>query len=251
MIRLNIEIGRNIMERYLRLQASVFGDFKEIDLSQDSMSKLYQIYLKENMMPSIMKEFDVLAQNVKNRPNFVANDNSISIAIASNRIDIVSDASAGDKMLSKDNFITEAIKYFREFFEIFNVGVSRMSFISEGIVKIIEKPEEEKLESQYLNTEYLYNRDKIFEWSSNNVSIDEWDINGKKEKVNLNVTTAQRRLNAMKNNQPIVVTALVLVQDLNTVAENTAFRLTIDEISTFLNKANEKNNEICSVVEGR
>ena len=239
------------MERYLRLQASVFGDFKEIDLSPDSMSKLYQIYLKENMMPSIMKEFDVLSQNIKNRPSFVANDNSISIAIASNRIDIVSDASAGDKMLSKDNFIAEAIKYFKEFFAIFEVGASRMSFISEGIVRIIEKPEEAKVENQYLNTEYLYNSDKIFEWSSNSVSLDEWDINGKKEKINLNVTAAQRRLNAMQNNQSIVLTGLVLIQDLNTVAENTSLRLTVEDISLFLNMANEKNNEICNIVEGK
>lgn len=251
MIRLNIDIGRDMMERYLKLQTSVFGDFKDIDLSQESMSKLYQIYLKENMMPSVMKEFDVLAQNVKNRPNFVANDNSISIAIASNRIDIIADVSAGDKMPSKDIFIDKAIKYYKEFFEIFDVGVSRMSFISEGIVKIIEKPEEEKLECQYLNTDCLYNKDNIFEWSSNNVSLDEWDINEKKEKVNLNVTMAQRRLNAMKNNQPVIITALVLVQDLNTVAENTSLRLTIDDIACFMNKANEKDTEIDCVMEGR
>ena len=70
------------MEKNVRFQASVFGIFSDIDLSQESMSKLYQIYLKENMMPAIMKEFDVISQTVKNRPNFVANDNSISISIA-------------------------------------------------------------------------------------------------------------------------------------------------------------------------
>lgn len=239
------------MERYMRLQASVFGDFKDIDLSQESLSKLYQIYLKENMMPSVMKEFDVLSQSVKNRPNFVANDNSVSIAIASNRIDIVSDVSAGDKMLSKEDFIAVSKKYLREFFAIFTVGASRMSFISEGIVSIIRNPDEERVECQYLNTDHLYNSSRIFEWSSNSVSLDEWNINDKQEKVNLNVTTAQRRLSAMQNGQPVIVNALVLTQDLNTLAENTLSRLKMDDISAFLDKANEKNDEICNVVEGR
>lgn len=238
------------MERYIRLQASVFGDFKDIDLSQESMSKLYQIYLKENMMPSVMKEFDVLSQSVKNRPSFVANDNSVSIAIASNRIDIVSDFSAGDKMLPKEDFVIISKKYFKEFFEIFTVGASRMSYISEGIVRIIENPDKEKVECQYLDINHLYNSDKIFEWSSNSVSLDEWNINDKQEKVNLNITTAQRRLSAMKNGQPVIVCALVLTQDLNTLAENTIPRLSVDDISSFLSKANEKSNEICNVVEG-
>ena len=250
MIRLTMEIRRDLMEKYLRLQASVFGDFKEIDLSQESMSMLYQIYLKENMMPTIMKEFDVLSQNVKNRPNFIANDNSISISIASNRIDITSDASAGDKMLNKDRFLEVAIKYIKEFFEIFQVGISRMSYIEEGIIKIIDNPMEDKIKAKYINTEHIYNSNKIFEWSSNSVSLDEWDINGSTEKVNLNVTTALRRISAQKDGQPVLLNALVLTQDLNTLAENTALRLKADDVETFLNKAVQKSEEITSITEG-
>lgn len=238
------------MERHLRFQVSVFGNFKDIDFSQDGMSKLYQIYLKENLMPSVMREFNVLSQDVKNRPNFVANDNSISIAIASDRIDVVSDLSAGEKMLSKDDFIFAAKKYLQIFFDVFVINASRMSFISEGIVKIIENPNEEKVERKYLNIQHMYNGDKVFEWSSNSVSMEEWDINGEQEKVNLNITIAQRRMNAVKNDKPILINTLVLTQDINTVAENTASRLNILELSAFLDKASSKSDEICNVTKG-
>ena len=143
------------MEKYLRFQASVFGDFKDIDLSQESMSKLQQIYLKENMMPTIMKEFDIISQNVKNRPNFVANDNSISISVASNRIDIISDMTATDKMYEKGKFIDVAIKYLKAFFEIFQVGISRMSYIEEGIMKVLDNPVDSDIRNKFINTEHI------------------------------------------------------------------------------------------------
>lgn len=238
------------MEQYLRLQASVFGDFKEIDLSQESMAKLYQIYLKENMMPSIMKEFDVMSQNMKNRPNFIATDNSISVMIGSNRIDVMSDTSAGDKMVKKNEFIALAIKYLREFFEIFNVSVSRMSLILEGISQILEDSCEKQIEKQYIKLDRVFNSGGIFEWSANSVSLDEWDINEKKEKVNLNVTVAQRRLNGIRDGQPITTNALVITQDLNTQAENTALRLNASDIAEFLNLANEKSEIISKTIEG-
>ena len=239
------------MDKYLRLQASIFGNFQNIDLSQESMSKLYQIYLKENLMPAVMKEFDVVSQNVINRPNFVANNNSIGISIGSNRLDISSDISAGDNMLSKEIFIETAIKYLEEFFAIFNVNVSRMSFITEGVLKIIEKTSEATVAKDFINTEHVYNSSKIFEWSANSVSLDEWKINEKTEKVNLNVTTSLRKMNVIKNGQPTELNGLVLVQDLNTLAENSSLRLTFNDVEVFLKLANEKNEAILKIIEGK
>lgn len=238
------------MEKYTRLQSSVFGDFGSVDLSKDSMSKLYQIYLKESMMPSVMKEFDVLSQNVKNRPSFIANDNSINISIGSNRIDIISDAANGDNMLSKDLFLDKALNYLQEFFEYFPVNASRMSYIEEGIIRIIDNPLDISLKTQYLNTDRIYNSDKVFEWSANSVSLDEWDINGTIEKVNINVTIALRRFNAIQNGQPIMLNGLVLTKDLNTLADNTSLRLKMDDIKAFLNRALFKSNEINTISEG-
>lgn len=239
------------MDKYLRLQASVFGNFKNIDLSQESMSKLYQIYLKENLMPAVMKEFDIASQNVVNRPNFVANNNSIAISIGSNRLDISSDISAGDNMLSKELFIETATKYLKEFFAIFNVNASRMSFITEGVLKIIDNSSEAITAKNFLNTDHVYNSSNIFEWSANSVSLDEWNINEKTEKVNLNVTTSLRRMNAVKNGQPALLNGLVLEQDLNTLAENNSLRLTFSDIEVFLKLANQKNEAILKVIEGK
>ena len=109
---------------------------------------------------------------------------------------------------------------------------------------------EDKIKAKYINTEHIYNSNKIFEWSSNSVSLDEWDINGSTEKVNLNVTTALRRISAQKDGQPVLLNALVLTQDLNTLAENTALRLKADDVETFLNKAVQKSEEITSITEG-
>jgi len=251
MIRLNIEVWRNMMEKYLRFQASVFGDFKDIDLSQESMSKLYQIYLKENMMPTIMKEFDIISQNVKNRPNFVANDNSISISVASNRIDIISDMTATDKMYEKGKFIDVAIKYLKAFFEIFQVGISRMSYIEEGIMKVLDNPVDSDIRNKFINTEHIYNSDKVFEWSSNSVSLEDWNINGHFERVNLNVTTALRKMSAVKDGQPITLNVLVLTQDLNTLAENTSPRLNYIDVESFLKEAIKKSEDIRLTTEGR
>lgn len=251
MIRLNIEVWRNMMEKYLRFQASVFGDFKDIDLSQESMSKLYQIYLKENMMPTIMKEFDIISQNVKNRPNFVANDNSISISVASNRIDIISDMTATDKMYEKCKFIDVAIKYLKAFFEIFQVGISRMSYIEEGIMKVLDNPVDSDIRNKFINTEHIYNSDKVFEWSSNSVSLEDWNINGHFERVNLNVTTALRKMSAVKDGQPITLNVLVLTQDLNTLAENTSPRLNYIDVESFLKEAIKKSEDIRLTTEGR
>lgn len=125
-----------------------------------------------------------------------------------------------------------------------------MSYIEEGIIKIIDNPMEDKIKAKYINTEHIYNSNKIFEWSSNSVSLDEWDINGSTEKVNLNVTTALRRISAQKDGQPVLLNALVLTQDLNTLAENTALRLKADDVETFLNKAVQKSEEITSITEG-
>ena len=238
------------MEKNVRFQASVFGIFSDIDLSQESMSKLYQIYLKENMMPAIMKEFDVISQTVKNRPNFVANDNSISISIASNRIDIVSDISAADKMYEKDRFITVAQRYLHEFLEIFTVGISRISYIEEGIIKTLNDAMDGTIRNQFLNSKHIYNCDKVFEWASNSVSLDKWNINGKTESVNMNVTTALRKMNAVSGGQPIVLNALVLTQDLNTVAENTSARFDYNDVVSFLHEARKKSEEIKLLTEG-
>ena len=250
MIRINTDIRRVMMERYLRLQASVFGDFKDIDLSQGSMSKLYQIYLKENMMPTIMKEFDIAAQDVKNRPSFVANDNSVSISIGSNRIDISSDISDGDEPLDKGRFIGFAIKYLQEFFEIFKVGVVRMSYIEEEIIEILNDSTNCEIRNRYINVNRAYNDGKIIEWSSKSVFRDDWQINNKMESVNVNVTTGVRKINALRNEQPVVLDALVLAQDINTLAENTSPRLDMIDIEKFIKIATQKSEEIRLRTEG-
>lgn len=249
MIRINIDIRRATMEKYLRLQTSIFGDFKDIDLSQEAMSKLYQIYLKENMMPTIMKEFDIAAQDIKNRPSFVANDNSVSISIGSNRIDITSDISSGEQILDKCKFIEIATKYLREFFDIFEVGISRMSYIEEEIVEILDASTNCEIRNRYINANHAYNNGKIIEWSSKNVSRDEWDINDKRELVNINITTGARKINALRNGRPDILDALVLAQDINTLAENTIPRLNVKDIEEFIKIASQKSEEIRKITE--
>ena len=250
MIRLNDFIRGDYMNQFLRLQVSIFGEFKDIDLSIESMGKLYQVFLSEGMMPTVMKEFDVLSQNVINRPNFIAQNNSISVAIGTKRLDITTDLSAGENLLQKEEFIKQAQKHIKNFYQLFPSGASRVSFISERIIKMIKEDEVNSLGQQYMQISNIYNNDKIFEWSANSVTLDSWTINNKEEKVNLNIATAVRTMSGTIGNKTINQKGLILTQDLNTIAENTMPRLNAEDIVAFMDIASEKSETIQSMISG-
>lgn len=250
MIRLNDYIRGDYMDKYLRLQVSIFGEFKEFDLSQESMSKLYQVFLSDGMMPSIMKEFDVLSQNVINRPVFIAQNNSISFSIGTKRLDITSDLSAGENILQKEEFIKLAKNYINNFYQLFPIGASRVSFISERMLKLLEDQDTKAIGSEYMQMSNIFNNDKIFEWSTNSVSLDSWTINNKVEEVNLNVTTAMRKLSVTIENKTINKTGLILTQDLNTIAERTMARLNANDIVKFIETASSKSDIIQNMISG-
>ena len=155
----------------------------------------------------------------------------------------MTDISAAEKMFNKSNFIDTAQKYLKIFFDTFNVEVNRMSYIEEKVLNTFDSTNNE-VRNKYLNEKYVYNSEKVFEWSSNSVSVEDWDINEKVESVNLNVTIALRKLRTLKEGQPVLVDALVLTQDLNTKAEETMYRFSYFDIECFLKEAIGKSEEI-------
>ena len=239
------------MSKVFHLQASLFGDFKSISVENQIVFPLYQVFMEHGLMPAAMKEYDVIKQELKNRPFFVSQDNSYSISIGSARIDISSEESAGAKMPSKEEFIERATFYMDTLFDKLHLQANRVSFISEKIIKIVKTEEDTFSEGQkYLNLDRAYYKEGVFEWSANTVSNELWSLNDLSEPININVTVAKRNMIKVEREKPQILPLIVLTQDINSKGEIVAFRFSKEHVKAFLATVSKKSDDIEKTVIG-
>ena len=239
------------MSSVFHLQVSLFGDYKNLDLEKKNVFELYQEVMSQGLMPSAMKEFDVIKQELKNRPFFFFQDNSYSISIGSGRIDISSDSSAGGKMPSVDLFFEKANLFAKILYEKLEIPTNRVSFICETVVKRVDTASDALMEGQkYLNLDHAVNKDTVFEWSANTVTNAVWPLCDLSENININVTIALRNMIRVENGKQFFIPSIVLTQDINTKGENATFRFGKEHVEAFLEKARATRTEIEEKVVG-
>lgn len=237
------------MGQCLRLQASLFGNFGSLFSNQSINKKLYDYFHDEKFVISSVLLENASTPSLLNRPFFFKEDNSISVIVNDFRVDISSEAGASAKELNLNEFVDLAKIYLTKILELTGEKASRISLVSSDIYAFCDEDKAKEIENAYIQKDKLINPNNLFEWVNRSVTTDEWTINGKKEKVNLNVSVMRQKLN--RNNGEIIETkdAIVLSQDLNTRAENIIPRLDAKAIECFYSTAIEKAKEIESVVE--
>lgn len=226
------------MSTSFHLQVSLFGDYKSLDLEKKNVFDLYQAFMGQGLMPAAMKEFDVIKQELKNRPLFISQDSSYSISIGSGRIDISSESPAGAKMPSVEQFFERASLFTSILYDKLEIPTNRVSFICEAVVKTIDTSADALAEGQkYLNLDHAFNKDTVFEWSANTVTNDSWELCNLSESMNINVTVALRNMIRVEDGKQYFVPSIILTQDINTKGENATFRFKKEHVQAFLEKA--------------
>ncbi len=239
------------MSTTFHLQVSLFGDYKNLDLEKKNVFELYQAFMGQGLMPAAMKEFDMIKQELKNRPFFVSQDNSYSISIGSGRIDISSEAPAGAKMPSLEHFFEKASFFISILYDKLEIPANRVSFICETAVKTIDTNADALAEgTKYLNLDHAFNKDTVFEWAANTVTNDSWELCDLSESININVTVALRNMIKVEDSKQYFVPSIILTQDINTKVENAAFRFKKEHVQAFLEKAKSLKAEIETKVVG-
>lgn len=240
--------------KYVRRQISVFGNFEEVNLQNNKIATLYNKFIEKQLMPSVVKEFDIYKQRLLNRIQFVAQDNSIFVSIGTNRIDVLCE----NDMLELEKFFYLSEEYVSVLFELFEFKAKRLSFIVDAKLRDVED-DGKKLASKYLNTKTVLTNDNLIGWEANSVCLFDWKISAKRmESINLNVTIGLKRMQSIplkligSDNKLIpakIIQGLMMHQDLNTSGENNRERFDLQDSIAFIKLIGEKHKEICKHVE--
>ncbi|MBQ7560976.1 MAG: hypothetical protein IJS99_03945 [Synergistaceae bacterium] len=205
-------------------KVSAFGDFSDIDPTQENMEYMLEQFGKRGLLPSIFQE--IVTPNNRlplpvQRIALISNDSTKQVVIASNRVDFIlqvnSDKKLSDEEITKIN--QESKNIFADLFNKFNKKSNRLALNTESFIVELDNEELKNFMSQFKNPVSIYNG-ILDEWNIRMMIRQECRIRDKAE--NANIITEISRGEFLKKVEESIKnsTGFSVFNDINTVVSN-------------------------------
>lgn len=220
---------------------SIFGKYDFLEATPENISKLYEIFGKEQFLPNMVQMIQI--EQPKNivkqvaRPQFINSALNCSITFLPDRIDIEEKGK-----LSLD----QVVDYFNQIIIAFELKIQRLAMNTGAMWSNLNSEDMEKLKKSFVASQaYPYVNDLI-EWSSRNVSRQHW-----KGSIDEQINVGQNIQNIVEIVNGVVSSSQVRVDtDINTLGENTEERFDSKLCKEFYQNANVWNQALLENLKG-
>ena len=220
---------------------SIFGKYDFMEATPDNVSKLWNIFGKDEFLPNIVQMIQIeQPQNVVTklmRPQFVNVGKGCNVTFLPDRIDI----EMNDGKCIKLGVI---IEYYDKIIKAFNLKINTIALNSSAIIHVSTLEESEVLRKGILCEKSYPYSENIIEWESRNVARKECDGLGELAKAGPNLQSI-----ATATDTGISIAQIQIDTDINTLAEKSVERFDVLSCKTFFACATTWNKELLDNLE--
>lgn len=236
----------------LKYQATIFGNFNDIEPTTENISKLINMFNDKKLLPGTFKEISLQAMNNPVlRLRFSSPNNEWRINFATDRIDIEKNPIElkGENLGKIENFLNESNDIFFRLLSEYKKKAYRVALITSGLFKEMNNEKLETIYKKIFQPIEFYQNNLPYEWNSRSVSKYELEI----EKVTelLNVITSLNRIQGQMELSDSILkfNRIEVAFDINTTQDNKEPRFDMNFINDFFYKVNNIRTKILQNIE--
>ena len=233
----------------LKFQISLFGNYDEISPSVSTIKTFVELFEDKGLIPNQFQEINInLTGDAMHKPGTISrlkltsSDKSLNINFNADRIDfILNNINLGVfEMLDINAFTTEVEDIAQKIGGVFDKTHKRIGFVSSFLIDNIDLDEVQN--RVFSNIPFFDDKQKA-NWTCRNAAIVNIEAEAN-EICNAVVNVNKIEANLLMNNENSVFNGILLNIDINTLAENSEYRFTKDNISGYIDKMLELQNII-------
>lgn len=236
-----------------KYQTSIFGNFKDISPTAETIKQLLDLFSDKNFLPSTFQELSPGLEGPQTRIQLVSLTNEWFVHFATHRIDIeqknITLAEETEAYLK--SFMKESLEIFKRILDTFKKRSNRLSLITGGLLKEMSEEELKRIYKLFYKPIDFYEINPPFEWNARHVTRIKRQIGKTEEDVNVITNIDRLKGGMVKDNQHIPFDRIGIGFDINTAQENDATRFGVDEISLFYDLCIEVRDNILQNIKER
>lgn len=218
----------------LSVKYSLFGRYDYIDATPENVSKLYGIFGQEGFMPNMVTLLKIIQpQNTVEqtlRPQLINKKDNCVITILPERVDIE---------FSNGVSTAKNMQYISSIIELFSLKISRIALNTSTGIDSLTGEELLNFNAKLTAPANYDEENDLIEYSSRRVSRKHADCIGELINVGRNITGITESIDGK-----LSISRIQVDTDINTLAEFSQERFTIDSCKDFFEVATVINNDV-------
>lgn len=224
-----------------KYQATVFGNFGDIQPTTDIISKVMTLFRDRGLIPGTFQELSQLAMGPQLRLRISSPNNEWNINFATQRIDIEKNHvdPKGQNLGSPEVFTKEVCEFFSRILTEFNRKANRIALITSGLLKEMTQDRLNDIYCRLFRPIDFYKTNNPFEWNSRAVARITLDIAKNCEQLNV-ITNINRIQGQMVRPGDVGILNFDRIEtafDINTAQENPETRFDTTCVDSFFSEA--------------
>lgn len=217
----------------LKYQAVIFSSVEEITPSPDNLTYFINKFKDKELIPSTFQELST--SGLKNRFNLKSSDNIWNIEFGGSRIDIIKTNNDLGKveMGSLSLFINDVKNIINIIFDKFPHNANRVAFVTNYLLKAMEKDELNKIFTNISNPIETYQINPPITWNQRFVTRLKKSFSDKTELLNVISDINRVNVNLKINSKIELFDRIELKFDINTYQGNSEYRFMKDDMIGF------------------
>jgi len=234
----------------LKYQISLFGSYDDINPNADTIKKFVDLFSEKGLIPNQVKEIGVnitgeTFENITtNRLRLTASDNSFNIHFKEDRIDFeLTNVNIGVfNMPNLDVFIKDFTECIGKINQLFPKKHKRIGFVTSFL---IQDTNLDKTQKKFNKNISYFDEKTILDWS-NRVSTRINVASPIEDTFNVISDIRELKTNLIIKNKASIFEGLLFNIDINTIVEDTNYRLSIDNTSLYIEEMLKIQKDIFS-----
>ncbi|MDS4060653.1 MAG: hypothetical protein RKP73_19095 [Candidatus Contendobacter sp.] len=226
----------DILAKY---QASIFGNFSDIQPTPDIISKVMTLFRDKSLIPGTFQEISPAAMGPQLRLRVSSPNNEWSINFAVQRIDVEKNPidPKGQNLGTPEVFTKESCEFFARILAEFNKKSNRVALITSGLLKEMTQERLNDIYCRLFKPIDFYQGNIPFEWNSRSVARLVLKIAEQTEQVNVITGINRIQGHMMHPGGVLNFDRIETAFDINTTQDNPETRFDMNFINNFFSKA--------------